>query len=108
MANLRERLRADIEGAAKAADKFDRKGDGVKAARALGIAEGLQSALSYLEASEAGEPPSATGAWCAHSGEDYTVVLAPHETTDDASIRIFGDDAAALGLRIARALNGMD
>lgn len=46
-----------------------------------------------------------TPAWEAHTGLDYTVVMHGDETTDNASIRVFGDDAPALAERIAGALS---
>jgi hypothetical protein len=44
--------------------------------------------------------------WVAHTGEDYTVVMRANEATDDASIRVYGDDAKELAERIAALLNG--
>ena len=43
--------------------------------------------------------------WQAHTGEDYTVVMRDNEGTDNASIRVHGDDAEKLGEQIAAALN---
>ena len=35
-------------------------------------------------------------AWEAHTGLDYTVVMLPGETTDNASIRVYGENAPEL------------
>lgn len=43
------------------------------------------------------------GPWEAHSGEDYTVVMFPGETTDNASIVICGFRSAADSRLIAQA-----
>ncbi|WP_374651903.1 hypothetical protein [Rhizorhabdus sp.] len=43
--------------------------------------------------------------WIAHSGDDYTVVMRDSETTDTATVRVFGDDAAEISETIAMALN---
>lgn len=43
--------------------------------------------------------------WTAHSGLDYTVVMMGDETTDNASIRVFGPVAPQLAETIAAALN---
>lgn len=45
--------------------------------------------------------------WVAHTGEDYTVVMLGDEGTDNASIRVFGDEPEELGKLIADALNLM-
>lgn len=46
--------------------------------------------------------------WEAHTGDDYTVVMAEGETTDDASIRVFGMGRGALGVRVAALLNAAE
>lgn len=43
-------------------------------------------------------------AWEAHEGDDYTVVMAPGETTDNASIQVFSNDPT-LAPRLAAFLN---
>ena len=35
--------------------------------------------------------------WQFHQGEDYAVVMLPGETTDTASVRIYGEHAAEIG-----------
>lgn len=45
--------------------------------------------------------------WVAHTGEDYTVVMLGDETTDNASIRVYGNEPEDLGKLIADALNLM-
>lgn len=41
----------------------------------------------------------------AHIGEDYAVVMLPGEVTDNASIRIYGEDAPRVTAFIVRACN---
>jgi len=43
--------------------------------------------------------------WQAHTGDDYTVVMADGECTDNASIRVYGPHAKELGEQIAKRLN---
>lgn len=45
--------------------------------------------------------------WTAHTGEDYTVVMLDGETTDNASIRVFGEIPEELGETIALVLNAL-
>jgi hypothetical protein len=42
--------------------------------------------------------------WEAHTGEDYTVVMRDGETTDNASIRVYGEDAKDIAFMIAQGL----
>ena len=44
-------------------------------------------------------------AWEAHSGEDYSVVMRPDESTDNASIRVMSEDREELAEDIAALLN---
>lgn len=44
-----------------------------------------------------------SGLWEAHSGQDYTVVMLPGETTDSASISVHGGHAPELAEQIAQA-----
>lgn len=46
-----------------------------------------------------------TNQWQAHTGEDYTVVMRDDQTTDSASVRVYGGDAPQLALMIAEAMN---
>jgi hypothetical protein len=41
--------------------------------------------------------------WTVHTGIDYTVVLLPDETTENASIRVYGDDACEVAYLLAAA-----
>lgn len=45
--------------------------------------------------------------WVAHTGLDYTVVMLGDETTDNASLRVFGSNPEELGKLVADALNLM-
>lgn len=47
------------------------------------------------------------GIWTSHTGEDYSVVMRPDETTDSASVRVFGEDAPMLARRIEARLNAV-
>lgn len=95
-----ERISADRQRSAEAAERFRRRGKALEAGRALGIAEGLDAAWNYIQAEER---PS--GSWEAHTGVDYSVVMACDQTTDSASIRVYGEGAEELAQRIADALN---
>lgn len=59
MSEALAKIDADMIGAAEAAKRYEAKGLYVKANRALGIAEGLRSAASYIRAELAERQPEA-------------------------------------------------